>query len=68
MGFDSYGIPDYKKDKYKGEFKTIHSKRNPEKDYVTYFENDTFILMPYYWGEDSEFRKLANFVHKTNRI
>lgn len=64
MGFDGYGLPDCRKDKYKGEFKTIRSKHAPERDYINYFENDTFILMPYYWGEDKEICKFPNFVHK----
>lgn len=64
MGFDSYGFPKYEEHKYKGEFKTIRSKYDPEEDYITYFENDTFILMPYYWGNDDYFCELPNFIHK----
>lgn len=28
------------------------------------FENDTFIIRPYYWGEDESIASLPNFVHK----
>ena len=28
------------------------------------FENDTFIIRPYYWGEDEEIAQLPNFVYK----
>ena len=28
------------------------------------FENDTFIVRPYYWGEDDEIANLPNFVYK----
>ena len=28
------------------------------------FENDTFIIRPYYWGEDEKKQELPNFVYK----
>ena len=28
------------------------------------FENDTFIIRPYYWGDSEEIAKLSNFVYK----
>ena len=28
------------------------------------FENDTFIIRPYYWGDDNEEAELPNFVYK----
>ena len=28
------------------------------------FENKTFVIRPYYWGDDDNFRWLPNFVHK----
>lgn len=28
------------------------------------FENDTFIIRAYYWGEDEDIAALPNFVHK----
>lgn len=28
------------------------------------YENDTFIIRPYYWGEDEEIAELPNFVYK----
>ena len=60
MGFDGYGLPVNDEQTYKGEFKTIKS----EFGNATYFENDTFILMPYYWGDDDYISQLPNFVHK----
>jgi hypothetical protein len=63
MGFDNYGYPKYEEKEYKGEFKTIKSNVD-ENDFMSYFENDTFILMPYYWGEDDYICELSNFVHK----
>ncbi len=32
------------------------------------FENEVFILRPYYWGEDETFRELPNFVHKRSGL
>lgn len=29
-----------------------------------YFENKTFIIRPYYWGEDEAITQLPNFVYK----
>lgn len=29
-----------------------------------YFENDVFIVRPYYWGEDEKIAELPNFVYK----
>lgn len=62
MGFNSYGIPEHEENWYKnkGEFKTIESPYGNS----TYFENNTFILMPYYWGDDDVISDLPNFVHK----
>lgn len=60
MGFNSYGLPMNDEETYKGEFKTIKSEFGD----TTYFENDTFILMPYYWGDDDRICELPNFVHK----
>lgn len=28
------------------------------------YENDTFVLRPYYWGEDEEVAELPNFIYK----
>lgn len=60
MGFNGYGLPVNDEQTYKGEFKTINSEFGD----ATYFENDTFILMPYYWGDDDRICELPNFVHK----
>ena len=35
-----------------------------ECDNREYFENDTFIIRPYYWGEDEAKQDLPNFVYK----
>ena len=32
------------------------------------YENNTFILRPYYWGEDEEIQALPNFVYKPENI
>ena len=32
------------------------------------FENYTFIIRPYYWGEDEEIQALPNFVYKPENI
>lgn len=64
MGFDSYGYPQDEEYQYRGQFKIIHSKHDPQNDYIRYFENDTFILMPYYWGDDDYISELPNFIHK----
>lgn len=63
MGFDSYGCPKYDESEYEGEFKVIKSQYG-DSDNATYFENDTFVLMPYYWGDDEKICELPNFVHK----
>ena len=63
MGFNGYGFPEYDVEAYKGEFKIVKSKYD-ENDCMEYFENDTFILMPYYWGDDDYISQLPNFVHK----
>ncbi|MED3792473.1 hypothetical protein P4571_08450 [Niallia alba] len=60
MKFDGYGIPEEDARNYKGEFKTMKSELGS----TTYFENDTFIIMPYYWGEDDIIAEMPNFVHK----
>ena len=32
------------------------------------FENDVFIIRPYYWGDDEEEAQLPNFVHKATNL
>lgn len=52
-GFDSYG--------------GINSESLTEslfKNEMLYFENDTFTVMRYYWGEDEEISELPNFIYK----
>ena len=31
-------------------------------------ENDTFVVRPYYWGEDEAIAELPNFVYKPTRL
>lgn len=61
MGFDNYGnVNNNNSLLYKIE-KSIKSKCG--ETYYKY-ENDVFIIMPYYWGEDEDICKLPNFVYK----
>lgn len=32
------------------------------------FENDTFVIRPYYWGDDEDVAMLPNFVYKPENI
>ena len=32
------------------------------------YENDVFVVNPYYWGDDGEIAKLPNFIYKPNNI
>lgn len=38
--------------------------RSKEYSDECYYENDTFIIRPYYWGDDEEEAALPNFVYK----
>ena len=61
MGFDYYGsIEDQRLRPYEVELK---SKSKYTQDFVL-FENDTFIIMPFYWDEDDFISSLPNFVYK----
>lgn len=54
IGLDSYGyVPQWASDELKKYQKTNGG-----------FENDVFIINPYYWGEDEEIKQLPNFVFK----
>ena len=55
-GFDGYGH-------------VKNEKLNPYwNDELFCFENDTFVLRPYYWGDKEEIEELPNFVYKPNNI
>ena len=41
-----------------------HAIRNDDCDDPYNYENDTFIIRAYYWGEDEELAELPNFVYK----
>ncbi|GIQ64898.1 hypothetical protein PACILC2_34660 [Paenibacillus cisolokensis] len=62
MGFNCYGNPIDDKDE------TLRSlERNVEgSEGGTFYcyENDTFRIMPYYWGDDEEISEMPNFVYK----
>ena len=54
IGLDSYGyVPKWASDTLKK-----YQKENGG------FENDIFIINPYYWGEDEDIKVLPNFVFK----
>ena len=55
-GFGSYG-------------EVVNPKLNPFRTVDDLgFENDTFIIRPYYWGDDEEKMDLPNFVYKPKGI
>ena len=37
--------------------------KDPDETYAT-FENDIFLIRPYYWGNDDKIASLSNFVYK----
>lgn len=53
-GFDSYGFAD--ETHFKPFMKSLLDAMQ--------FENDVFVLMPYYWGEEIKVQELPNFIHK----
>lgn len=42
-----------------------YQEKDPSADH---FENDVFILRPYYWGDDDDIAALPNFVYKPKNI
>lgn len=56
--FDIYGLPDT----------DARAEQYVTKDGDNYFENDVFLLRPYYWGEDEEIAARPNFVYKPEGI
>lgn len=68
-GFDEYGnIYNDKLEKYiqtKYSNKNIYLSNGDEyTPHIHYFENDTFLLNPYYWGDDEELISIPNFKYK----
>ena len=61
LGFDSYGHADDFLEKY---MKRIDGKTS----HVHVFDNGTFMINPYYWGEDEELMKLPNFVYYPDNL
>lgn len=59
MGFDGYGVAD--SEELNGFLVEVKSAINEPAEK---FENDVFVIMPYYWGDDDDLRKLPNFVFK----
>ena len=52
-GFDAWGYR-----------KNGHDEDPDEQEYDFGFENDTFVLRPYYWGEGDDIAALPNFEYK----
>lgn len=57
--FDMYGYCTNRKSKY--------IKKNKQEG-NEYFENDVFIIRPYYWGENESLMILPNFVYKPTNL
>ncbi|GAB6429189.1 hypothetical protein bcgnr5372_41110 [Bacillus luti] len=61
MGFDSYGVIDSKHEHLEKYVVKIEGTINEP---TAKFENNTFVIMPYYWGDDDEICMLPNFIYK----
>lgn len=57
-GFDGYGYPET-------DIRAAKCKKDGDS---SYFENDMFIIRPYYWGEDETIAEKPNFVYKPKNI
>lgn len=62
-GFDSYGnIEDE-------ELERKYTKTELDEEYhVHFFENELFVIRPYYWGDSEEFMKKHNFIYKPDNL
>ena len=60
-GFDFYGVP--YDETAQNRALTIRTSGG-----TVEAENDTFIIRPYYWGEDKKIMALTNFVFKPKGI
>jgi hypothetical protein len=56
LKLDGYGYP------------TDRNREMADERTNTSFENDTFLIRPYYWGEEEEIQDLPNFVYKPDNI
>lgn len=61
MGFDGYGFIQTGHEHLENFITLIASEEDAP---VRVFENETFSLMPYYWGDDENISVLPNFVYK----
>ena len=59
-GFEGYGFVEHER---LAPFK-VTIQGTEEEDGATQFENDIFVVLPYYWGDDDEIKKRPNFVYK----
>ena len=71
MGFDGYGIPSQydsngKFDATLTSYLDQYEKEKKSKEGNVYrlYENDVFVIMSYYWGDDEEIENLPNFIYK----
>lgn len=62
VGFDSCG--EIWENRLRRSTIVIKGKR----ENIEIFENETFLIMPYYWGNDSKLCELPNFVHKESQL
>lgn len=64
-GFNGYGCPDTNTPKgrlLENKYQVVLEDENGEPNYQ--YETDTFIVVPYYWGDDLEMKRKPNFVYK----
>lgn len=65
VGFDGYGdIEEEYLDRQESQLWKYSKIDKSEMGDSTYFENDTFIIRPYYWGDDDDIVTYPNFVYK----
>lgn len=62
VGFDSYG------EIWENRLRRLTKVIKGKKENIEIFENDTFLIIPYYWGNDSKLCELPNFVHKESQL
>lgn len=64
-GFDGYGY--IEDDDLEKEF-CIFIEDEEAEEHQHYFENDVFMIRPYFWGESQYIKSLPNFIHKPTGI
>lgn len=72
-GFDSYGhIEDDSLEKYVktayGEITKITENGESYVEHTHYFDNDVFLVLPYFWGDSESIADLPNFVFKPTKF